>query len=326
MKQHYIPRCYLRRFSDKEKSIATYDKKNCRKYNASLMSVCCEDDLYTISDSYVEETNKSGKGTINGLSIEKDHFSRGVEPLFAQLLNQIDEIKEEWISGKDNYRLNFEEKREIALHLVTQFFRMPEMGETMVDDYLRADRASIDMIKEIMAAQTGNEAFRNLEVETICEKPALHASLSYMDGETMGMFADAIAENIFVFRVSKGNDFYTSDVPIVVEPHVPNARPLYMGLAQYGGEVTFPLSPGLSLSIYDRDYFKDKEELDCAFVVADDKEVRRHNYLRYFYAIQHVFSYKNDFSLIEMIYKLKGKHYFCKPNFRMEIVSGLGRY
>lgn len=326
MKQHYIPRCYLRRFSDKEKSIATYDKKNCRKYNASLMSVCCVDDLYTISDSYVEETNKSGKGTINRLSIEKDHFSQGVEPLFVQLLNQIDEIKEEWMSGKDHYRLNFEEKREIALHLVTQFFRMPEIGETMVEDYMRMNRADVDLIKEIMAVQTGNDTFRDLEVEVSCEKPTLHANLSYMDSETMMMFADAIAENIFVFWISKGNDFYTSDFPIVVEPHVLNARPLFMGLAQYGGEVMFPLSPGLSLSIYDREYFKDKEEMDCAFVVADDKEVRRHNYFRYFYAVQHVFSYKNDFSLIEMVYKRDGKHPFYKPNFRMEIISGLGRY
>ena len=32
MRQHYIPRCYLKRFSDNEKSIHTYDKKHCKKY------------------------------------------------------------------------------------------------------------------------------------------------------------------------------------------------------------------------------------------------------------------------------------------------------
>lgn len=44
------------------------------------------------------------------------------------------------------------------------------------------------------------------------------------------------------------------------------------------------LSPSLSLSIYDRNYYKDKEALDGSFIVADDKEVRRHNMMRYFYA------------------------------------------
>ena len=44
----------LKRFSENEKSICTYDKIHCKRYNASLMSVCCEDDLYTISDNYVK--------------------------------------------------------------------------------------------------------------------------------------------------------------------------------------------------------------------------------------------------------------------------------
>ena len=59
-------------------------------------------------------------------------------------------------------------------------------------------------------------------------------------------FADTIANNIFVFWVSNEKDFYTSDFPIVVSPHVQNVRPMYMGLAQYGGELTFPLSPGIA--------------------------------------------------------------------------------
>ena len=62
MKQHYIPRCYLRRFSDNEKSIYTYDKVNAKSYNASLMSVCCEEDLYTLSDEYVKKCREEAQG------------------------------------------------------------------------------------------------------------------------------------------------------------------------------------------------------------------------------------------------------------------------
>ena len=54
MKQHYIPRCYLKRFSNNKRSIYTYDKLRCRQYNASMMSVYCEDNLYTTSDEYVK--------------------------------------------------------------------------------------------------------------------------------------------------------------------------------------------------------------------------------------------------------------------------------
>ena len=326
MRQHFIPRCYLKRFSDNKRSIHTYDKIHCKKYNASLMSVCCEDDLYTMSEEYVKESNERGDGVINRFTIETDHFAHGVEPLYARFLAQVDGIKEDWVTGKDHYRLQFLEKREFALHILTQYFRMPQIGDVMVDDYIRMERASIDMIKEIMAVQTGNEDFRKLEVGVKCEKPALHANLSYLDNETLMAFANAIANNIFVFMISKENDFYTSDFPIVVSPHVKNVSPMYMGLAQYGGELTMPLSPSLALSIYDRAYFKDKVELDGAFVEASNKEVRRQNFLRYMYATQHVFSYNNDFSLIDFVYNLDGKHPFLKPNHKTDIISGLGRY
>ena len=299
MRQHYIPRCYLRRFSGNERSIHTYDKIHCKKYNASLMSVCCEDDLYTMSEEYVKENNEKGESVINRLTIETDHFAHTQEPLYDQFLGQIDEIKEEWVTGKGHYRLQFLEKREFALHIITQYFRMPQIGDVMVDDFLRMEKAGIDMVKEIMAVLTGNEEYRKLEVGVKCEKPALHANLSYLDNGTLMTFANAIANNIFVFWISKGNDFYTSDFPIVVSPHVENTRPLYMGLAQYGGELTMPLSPSLTVSIYDRTYFKDKAEMDGSFVEASDKEVRRQNFLRYMYATRHVFSYKNDFSLID---------------------------
>ena len=62
-------------------------------------------------------------------------------------------------------------------------------------------------------------------------------------------------------------------------------------------------------------------------LVADDKTVRRYNMMQYFYATRHVFSYKNDFSLIEFIYRMRGgSHEFMTPNLKAEVVSGLGRY
>ena len=85
------------------------------------MSVCCEDDLYTISDNYVKNNNEEGKSVINSLSIETDHFAHTVEPLYAQFLKQIDDIKREWVTGYDHYRLNYLEKREFAIHILTQY-------------------------------------------------------------------------------------------------------------------------------------------------------------------------------------------------------------
>jgi len=282
--------------------------------------------MYSISDSYIEENNKETGSYLNRLSLEHSHFANSVEPMFSQLLQSIDIIKDEWISQREQYRLQFEEKRELALHLVTQFFRHPQLKDSTVDDYLRMEKAGIDMVKCFLAKEKDDESINDLKIDVKCEAPVLHAKLTYLNNETLMDFADAIANNIWMFLVSKNGDFYTSDFPIVVEPHVKNVRPMYMGLAQYGGELTYPLSPDLMLVVFDREYFKEKEEYDCTFSIAVDKEIRRQNMLRYFYAKRYVFSSKKDFSLIDMIYKVEGRHIFMNANFKSEIVSGLGKY
>lgn len=96
---------------------------------------------------------------------------------------------------------------------------------------------------------------------------------------------------------------------------------------QYGGEVMFTLSPKVAFSVYDRECFKKDDDLDGCFIPADDKEVRRHNMIQYFYAQRQVFSLKNDFSMIDFIYEHNGhQHIYKASNHRMSIVSGLGKY
>ena len=170
MKQHYVPRCYLRQFSDNPKSIFAYDKVSSKSYRASLMSVCCEEDMYSLSDSYLKECNENNSGHLDRLSIEHEHFADFVEPNFSKMLKDIDVIKNEWMTDKEHYRLSFIEKREIALHLVTQFFRLPEMKRTMVDDFVRMDRANVDMLKHILAKQYTDESFEKLKIDMTRKK------------------------------------------------------------------------------------------------------------------------------------------------------------
>lgn len=327
-RQHYIPQCYLKWFSSDGKSIYTYDKHLSKKYRASMKNVCSEDNIYSLSDEFVSRNNaEPGNSEINRQTIEHDFFSRDVEPLLDLNLRQLDEICEEWMSGKDHYLLNSNEKLELALHLVTLYFRHPLVMESTVDNSIRSEKASLDMIKMMMASTTGDDQYNQLQIDLEYDKPALSAQMTFMSKEFMMDFAHAISKNIFVFWTSKGGDFYTSDFPIAVNPHEDNVRPLYMGLAQYGGEVMFTLSPKVALSVYDRECFKKDDDLDGCFIPADDKEVRRHNMIQYFYAQRQVFSLKNDFSMIDFIYEHNGhQHIYKAPNHRMSIVSGLGKY
>lgn len=325
MRQHYIPKSYLKRFSDSEKSIYAYDKLQSKEYPASLKSVCCEDDMYSISESYIKD-NQEFNENINRLSLEKDFFAEKIEPMLNESIEALDIIKEEWISGKEYYHLQFGEKKELALHLLILFFRHPLLKDSIIKDYIRIEKANIDIIKCFLAKEENNESINDIEVNIECENSVFHAQHTYMKFNELQIYADILAKNIWVFSVSEKDEFFTSDFPIIVDSHVKNVVPHCFGLAQYGGKLTFPFSPSLLLTIYDRGYFKAKEEDDCKFLIADDKEIIHNNIHRYLYAQRHVFSKNKDFSIINNIKKIKGNHIFLKPDFKTKIISGLGRY
>ena len=123
------------------------------------MSVCCKEDMYTLSDEYVNRTKTETGSDINNLSIEKDLFAKDIEPLYSQLLSQIDEIKEKWISGEDRCKLNYDEKKELALHIATQYLRHPVVGDAEVDNYMRFEQANLDMLKHMLAVLEENDDY-----------------------------------------------------------------------------------------------------------------------------------------------------------------------
>ncbi len=123
------------------------------------------------------------------------------------MLSQIDGIREEWLTGKGHYFLNQSEKLEIALHIVSLYFRHPLLMDATVNNSIRAERANIDMVKMILAAQTEDEEYNKLQIDLEYERPVLCANMTFMSDERLMDFANAIAKNIYVFWISKDNDF-----------------------------------------------------------------------------------------------------------------------
>ena len=115
------------------------------------MAVCCINDLYKISEEYINECNNE----ITELSIEKDYFANNIEPMLDQYLKTLDIIKKGWDNGNDKYRMNYYEKKELALHIATLYFRLPDVMNSIVDnggacDTMKGGRAlsTIEKLKQ----------------------------------------------------------------------------------------------------------------------------------------------------------------------------------
>lgn len=321
IKHHYIPQCYLRKFANNNyKNIYTYDKNSSTSYNAAINSVCCLNNFYRITsnhsyDFYEITSNASEKSIVNEedeLAIECDYFAEHVEPKYNNVLSWLITRKEECLKDESkNIGLSFADKLTIANHIVIQYLRLPYQREQTLSMHNSFMDQMIPLLQAAATLETNNPKINELKIGHEFDSALLHATDTFLNEKFVNDFANALANNYWGFLVSPDGNFYTSDFPIIVEPHVPNVRPMFLGLTQYGAEMTFPISNEIVLSIWDREYFSNKAKTDCRFYVIDKKEERRQNHFRYFYARRHVFCYHNDFNLIDFCKIVSGnKHIF----------------
>ncbi|MBV3102101.1 DUF4238 domain-containing protein [Bacteroides thetaiotaomicron] len=163
-----------------------------------------------------------------------------------------------------------------------------------------------------MAIENNNPDFLKLDIGYNIDPVIEHASGSFYDSDLIYAFVKAIFFNSWEFFVSDSDSIYTSDYPLVVEPHVQNVVQQYQGLASYGSELSFPISKNIILTIWDNKYFKDKQQYDCRFTPLSEKGIRRYNWMRYFYAKHQIFSYNDDFIIIDLAKSINGGTHLFK--------------
>ena len=309
IKHHFIPQCYLRKFSNTEKSIWTYDKINSKIYNSAIDNVCCIDNFYKLSEKYLRNNPQD---VDKALTIECDYFSYYIEPEYNMLINKLISNKDTWLIDKTKDKaFSKDQKKAFSRHIVIQYFRLKETRDIISSAYDNSMPKLMDIFKELVAQTENDPKINEVDINIDYDPALLHANHSFLNDKLVSDFSNALSENYWSFLVSKNSRFYTSDYPIVVEPHVPDVIPENLGLTQYGAELTFPITKDILVTIWDKRYFADKKDLDCLFYFIDSKEERRQNSFRYFYAKRHVFSFHNDFKLIDLHKIINNNcHYF----------------
>lgn len=293
IRQHFIPQCYLKNFSENGEKLFTFDKIQNKSYVSSINRICCIDDFYTLPEGSIDKYTDERK---NQLYIEYDFFAKEIEPKYSKLLQKIIKGKDDWIKKKNNSTLfSVEEKFEFAYYLALQWYRTPYMRHNLVELSQKNMPKLLSIFTEIVSLIENDSTYNELDIHYKLEEKSSHANLFYDNPKIIEM-ANLLMNNYWEFSVSKKNNIYTSDFPITVKSHVENIRPIFLGLLSFSSELTFPISKNIVLTIWDRNYFTSKGDNDCKFNLMADKEIKRKNLFTYFYAKRHVFCCLNEFS------------------------------
>ena len=300
-RHHYVPQCYLKNFTSNGKSLWVYNKlKNDNKiYRQAISNICCKDDFYSLEGICFDK-----------LLIEKEYFSKNIEPLFSSMLANIIDKGSKYIESSISERiLTLDEKFQFAYLLAIQWFRTPYQQHNISE--LNQDLLSqiLPIFKEGLAFETGDDTFRDLDVRFEVNPVVEQAKIGFLNVELLNMYAEALTLNYWEFFISPTANVYTSEFPITVKMHIPDARPMFEGLACHGSELTYPISKNICLTIWDREFFSTKKVKDSYFTDMSDRDLIHFNTYRYAYANE-VYCYENKFQELLQMYLLKGEELY----------------
>lgn len=298
VRQHYIPQCYLRNFSDNGKFVFVYSKTNKKKgYAQSIAITAYKDYFYAIPEKYL---NRELSTDIDNNYIEKKVLAENIESLYSELLDKILQAASVWHTSEEKEEvLNIKERDLFAALIAIQYLRMPNIR----DKYLEAQQKAQKERNEIVAA------FKKVYEDIDCSEaialnrdddyaPVMHSEL-FLDEELIASIQDQLIKKIWRYRIATNGTVFTSDNPILLKPHLKNQSAYYEGFAMKGVEIIFPISKNVVLTIWDEELFADYTIENNKFSILTDAELQQYNCYQYIWSNDEVFSANSDFKLIE---------------------------
>lgn len=300
VRQHFIPQCYLRNFSENEKFVFVYSKAHKNKgYAQSIAKTAYQDYFYAIPEKYL---NRELSEEIDSNFIEKKILAEKIESLYSELLNKVLQAASAWGTSEEKKEIfNTRERDLFAALIAIQYLRMPNIR----DKYWGAQQKAQKERNEIVVAF--KKAYGDIDCrEAIALNreddyaPVMHSEL-FLDEELIAAIQDQLIRKIWRYRIAANGIVFTSDNPILLKPHLKNQNEFYERFAMKGVEIIFPISKNIVLTIWDNEVFSDDITENNKFSTLTDAELRQYNCYQYIWANDEVFSSNNDFKLIELL-------------------------
>lgn len=129
-KQHFVPRLYLRRYTQGKEKIWVFDKIQMKKFDAHINDVAAERFFYRFTEKEVNLIKERFSGTISESSLD-DIITNKVEPIFKGDLSAVLESYHNYKNNKVDYVIENENIESFAHSIAFQYYRTKAYREAM---------------------------------------------------------------------------------------------------------------------------------------------------------------------------------------------------
>lgn len=297
IKQHYVPRCYLKRWGNEKGQLFVYDKRAKKSWTSNIVDVACERFFYDINHTELS-LNSLKLLTENGVNPEDDEqfiehfFSSQVEEEYSTILEKIlDKNITLWHENNCVF-VNSEEKFKLSIFLTYQLIRTKTVRRNI--------KETSDCMEQILKDMSiPSEAIEKYKLRA--DDDAIIQGNMFFDIDQILDLTKDFFNLTWMLGINKTNtSLYTSDNPIGTFPHVKADFIQMSGIASPGVEVYMPLSPKHVLMMFDANYHTCFEGKDKRYVpITDEQIIDRYNSLCVLNSGQYVLSKDSEFCIIK---------------------------
>lgn len=273
MRQHYVPRLYLKNFSVSKNNtcyVFVKQKYGKRIFETNIENIAVEKNFYTVEK--LKDKNTWEK-----------FYANTVEPQFNSQLNKIILKCSNMLLVDGVKIINDQDKQELALDLAIQIMRGKIVRNKEIELYNKLSPGILDSIEYKKFKQTREYCEKLLKNKDTFKEVVYRLT---MNSDLIKKLTNVLYNKGWVlFQTVDNAEFITSDSPLmVINGNRLDATPFKNGLALDDTVISFPISPDLLLMLYSKNkffgYFNNND--GCRFWI--DKEinfVHTINYLQY---------------------------------------------
>lgn len=224
IKHHYVPQCYLKKFSLDKINVNYYDKELCKCDQKEINEICQLKNFYKLSQSAP-------------YYIETDFFANNYEDKLGRILAHFETI------DIDLEKIPYDKKHRINLsrQIVLQYMRTPLYRDTKANNELNA---YYELIIRMLRAFN----FEDEEIEFKANNKAEFHKTILLENEIIDDIVEDIADANWELLYASSDEFYTSDNPVTVIAR--NDIPAtYCDAIKHFSEIFYPLNSKLCLHI-----------------------------------------------------------------------------
>lgn len=293
IKQHTVPRCYLRGFADATQSFYSFNKLYKKAKPASVRESAQADYFYDFDASTLQNPNDDLQWAEKTLSILETRFKEVLDNFITEA--KTGEVGVEWASY-------------MAQFVAIQWLRTRGARDTFMEIDTRVNQAVVNQAYALNYPGMKPAKF----VTDAGYEQALHAELMF-DYDHHIAIAERFWNLLWVIgRNRTERPFYTSDEPVARRRNPvisESSRPVPPGV---GLEFAFPLNNEFVIVMLDRRMFSGLLSYERKTMDFGPEEVERYNTMQVMKSTQYVFCSKRDFDLAERL--CDAYPVICDPN------------